>query len=301
MCDRKRGCWIVNNLHEDINLDDVKISVIVPAFNREKTIKRCIDSIVNQTIPPFEVIVVDDGSVDKTVEILENIACSYLRVIKQNHKGAQAARNLGIMNAKGNYIAFLDSDDEWCPQMVEKATAYLLRAGEDSVIYSNCYVCSNGKKKLWKLPDCGNNAYPFLLLHQGPTISMLAKKEVFLKIGLLDEDVVAYQEWDTAIRLAEKVKFTHIHEPLFVYHLHNGETISKDKDKDVKGYAYIVRKHQKKIIEIHRLKGLNTHYKNLMKKCWGYSNKWIFTFAIEIIYVNIMYMINGLRKKNRGK
>ena len=204
-------------MNDTNELADLKISVIVPTFNREKTIKRCLDSVVNQTMPPFEIIVVDDGSVDGTIKILDEYPCRYLRIIRQNHKGAQAARNLGIINAKGSYIAFLDSDDEWLPYMLEKAAEYISEEKEECVTYSNCYTFQKNKRRLWKLPEIGSDAYSFLLMHQGPMFqSMLVRKELLLKIGMLDENVVAYQEWDTAIRLAENVRFIHVREPLFI-------------------------------------------------------------------------------------
>lgn len=248
--------------------NDYKVSVIIPSYNRKDTIKRCIESILNQTKPVYEIIVVDDGSSDNTVEIIQCIKCDYLKLIKQNHRGAQAARNLGIVNANGNYIAFLDSDDEWLPNFLETQIAYLNKGNEDSILYSDCYVYDEIKKKkrIWKLPEAGKDRYKFFLIHQGPMFqSMIMKKEKLFAIGLLDEQVTAYQEWDTVIRLAKDNTFIHIKKTLFIYHLHKGETISKNKKKSIKGYNYIIRKYRKEIFNELGIEGIIFHRKNLFK------------------------------------
>lgn len=269
----------------------MNVSVVIPTYNREKTIKRCIDSVINQTVSPLEIIVVDDGSTDSTISIVEEIVSDInIIIIKQGHKGAQAARNLGILNAKGDYIAFLDSDDEWLPQMLEEETKQLSQYRNNCIVYSDCYIYSNNKKRLWRLPECGSNAYSSLLMHPGPMFqSMLGKKELFLKIGLLDENVAAYQEWDTAIQLAKEAKFVHIKKPLFNYYFfHEGETLSKDLDKGVKGYGYIIRKYRKEIVRIHGTKGLKVCYENLFHL--NYKNMRVILFIPEYILVNIVFI-----------
>lgn len=270
----------------------IQVSVVVPAYNREKTIKRCIDSIVTQTVPPMEILVVDDGSTDGTVHMLESMDCACLKIIKQNHKGAQAARNLGILNANGEYIAFLDSDDEWLPDMLEREIAYLVKEKGDCVIYGDCYTCRHGKKTLWNLPGRTGNLYDYLLIHPGPMFqSLLAKKELFLRIGLLDENVVAYQEWDTAIQLAREAKFIHMRRPLFNFYQHDGERISYNMDANIRGYSYIVKKYQKEIMERHGIKGINLHYSLLVRECVKYKNRQIGNMIFRWIAIYTKYLL----------
>ena len=88
--------------------DSIKISVVIPSFNREKTIEKCIRSVMNQSYPPYEILVVDDGSTDGTIQKIASLHIDMVRLLQQEHKGAQAARNYGIREAKGDYIAFLD-------------------------------------------------------------------------------------------------------------------------------------------------------------------------------------------------
>ena len=99
------------------------ISVIVPVYNSSKYLKECLDSILNQTLTDIEVICVDDGSTDESPLILEEYASrdSRLQILKQENKGAGAARNLGMTIAKGKYLSFLDSDDFFSPDMLKHA------------------------------------------------------------------------------------------------------------------------------------------------------------------------------------
>lgn len=248
-------------------LKDIKVSVIIPVYNREMTIQKCLNSVMSQTYKPYEIIVIDDGSTDKTIEIVENIKCSYLKIIKQNHRGAQAARNVGILNANGDYITFLDSDDEWLVTLLDEEISCLKKLKKDVIIYSDCYIYDEKKKKrkIWSLPGKTGNMYKFLLLHQGPMFqSVLVKKKNLIDMGLLDEKVVAYQEWETSIRLAKYHDFVHLNKPLFIYTMHAGETISKDKKRGFQGYKYIINKHKKEILQEIGLHGLLYHFKRLI-------------------------------------
>ena len=98
-----------------------KISIIIPSYNEEKNIFRCLDSVMNQTFSDFEVLCVDDGSNDKTFDIIKKYSEKDSRIIpmKNPNKGVSSARNFGIENAKGDYIGFVDSDDFIQPQMYE--------------------------------------------------------------------------------------------------------------------------------------------------------------------------------------
>lgn len=266
-----------------------RISVVIPTYNREKTIKRCLDSILCQSYMPVEIIVVDDGSDDNTISIIQKMDISILKIIQQNHRGAQAARNLGILNAIGDYIAFLDSDDEWLPNILERQIEILTK-NKDSVVYTDCYTVDDRtlKKKRWKLPCKSGNVYKSLLSHPAPMFQgMLVRKEWLLDMGLLDENVVAYQEWETSIRLAKYHEFVHISEPLFLYHFHSGATISKDVSKGLEGYIYIINKYRKDIKEQIGIAGLYIHIKFMLKLCL-YNHKINYIYKIAIWCIKTM-------------
>lgn len=223
------------------------ISIIIPAYNRAKLLPECIKSIIHQTYTDWECIIVDDFSTDNTRELVEkiNVADKRIRCITNTRKkGAQGARNSGILEAKGEWIAFNDSDDEWLSDKLEKQIKELEKINFDKnyLVHGNCNVFNHQTNltSYWKLPLREGNCYKQLLSAPAPVFpALLVSKEALIKIDLLDENVPSYQEWDTSIRLSKYCKFIHIQEPLFIYHQHAGETISKDLERDIKGVNYI--------------------------------------------------------------
>src|SRR5258708_6610191 len=99
-----------------------KVSIIIPTYNRAKLLAICLRSVLGQTHRDLEAIVIDDGSTDETASLLQSLAQSdpRLNLLSQNHKGAQAARNLGYQSSSGAFVSFLDDDDLWHPQKLEK-------------------------------------------------------------------------------------------------------------------------------------------------------------------------------------
>lgn len=120
-------------------MHSVKISVVIPTYNREKTIRYCLDSVLNQTYSPIEIIVVDDCSTDMTVPVIKSYSDIRIRcIVLDKNSGAQAARNRGIKEAKGEWIAFQDSDDEWSSQNKLEYEIKILNNNK------NCIICSTG-------------------------------------------------------------------------------------------------------------------------------------------------------------
>jgi glycosyltransferase involved in cell wall biosynthesis len=276
--------------------EKISISVVIPVYNREKTIYRCLKSVLEQTYAVEEIIVVDDGSVDNTKKIITNFSSDKICLLCQKHKGAQAARNKGIINAKGNYIAFLDSDDEWVLDKLEKQVD-ILKKNLDAVIYCNCFTVDKGIKRVWKLPGKSGWVYKELLLHPSPMFQgMIISKKALLDIGLLDENIPAYQEWDTSIRLAENHMLVHMDEPLFYYNFHEGDTISKNNIKDILGYEYVVNKHKKEIIRECGYLGLQEHYELLIKKSVEYKSFYLYKYIWKWYQINFMVKIKGDKK-----
>ena len=266
---------VTGSLFDSMNQNPL-ISVVIPAFNREKTITYCLNSVLAQTYENMEVIVVDDCSTDNAVEVVKGYIDLRVRcIVLEKNSGAQAARNRGIKEAKGDWIAFQDSDDEWLPDKLERQVKVLSGAGFDlyTVVHSNTikYEYKNGTKCLWKLPIVEGESekiYPVLLAGPGPVFpSLLASKSALERISYLDENVPSYQEWDTSIRLAKYCRFIHIREPLFIYYLHNEDTISKDTKRDFLGYKYIIEKHEEDIKTYCSEKIWKQHLSTLLWKC----------------------------------
>ena len=250
------------------------ISVVIPTYNRANTIKYCLDSVLAQTYGPLEVIIVDDCSTDDTVQVVKNYLDPRVRcIVLEKNSGAQAARNCGIQEAKGDWIAFQDSDDEWMADKLEKQVHALAKVDFNPwvVVHTNCITLevSTGCEQLLNIPAVeGSDGYRALLSHPGPMFQgMLVSRRALQEIGFLDEKVLAFQEWDTAIRLGKHCRFIYLGEPLFTYYLHQGETISKNKKKDIQGYLYILNKFQNEIKVLCGQKVWEEHLWGQLYKC----------------------------------
>jgi glycosyltransferase involved in cell wall biosynthesis len=173
----------------------------------------------------------------------------------EKNSGAQVARNRGIREAQGDWIAFQDSDDEWLPEKLEKQINALAGVDYDSwtVVHTNAiWLEATGRRLTVELPVVeGDDVYPLVLTKPAPMFpGLLISRSALEKINYLDEKVPSYQEWDTSIRLAKHCRFIYLREPLFVYHLHKGETISKNNARDIAGYQYVIDKFKDEIIRI---------------------------------------------------
>lgn len=233
------------------------ISVIIPTYNRAKTIEYCIKSILEQTLLPNEIIIVDDTSTDNTESIVESLNNNLIRFIKlDKNSGAQVARNIGITKAKSKWIAFLDSDDMWENNKLELQMGELKKVNFDvyTLVHGDCYCFDTplNKKWVWNMPMTEYKCYDKLLLRPSTLFpSLLVSKQALEEIGFLDENIQSFQEWDTSIRLAKICNFIHIKAPLFIYMLHDGETISKNNVKYIQGYLYILNKFKNDFYKYH--------------------------------------------------
>jgi glycosyltransferase involved in cell wall biosynthesis len=236
---------------------DPLISVVIPTYNSEKSISYCLNSVLSQTYNNLEVIIVDDCSTDNTVTLINRHPDPRVRcIVLEKNSGAQAARNKGIIEAKADWIAFQDSDDEWIPDKLEKQVAALANVHYDPwvIIYANVFLYDivRGRKRIWHLPVIkGDNQYATLLQSPAPLFQTLLVSKIALeKINFLDENVPSFQEWDTSIRLAKYCKFIHIEEPLMIYHVGDHYAISGNHVRHVEGWHYIINKFENDIKEL---------------------------------------------------
>ena len=245
-----------------------RVSVIIPVRNRETLIERAIRSVLAQTAPVLEVIVVDDGSTDNTPSMVASLAREEDRIHFLQHassRGAQAARNTGIRAAKGEWIAFLDSDDLWLPKSLETRVALAMKNGLH-VVHSECHVLWPESTELQRfgVPGMQGHIYKELLRKPGPMFQgLLVSNEALSRIGFLEETIVSYQEWDTAIRLAKYYDFGFVPEPMFLYDCRHADTISKDALRQAKGYEQVFRKHLWPIFRSLGPKALARHYQTV--------------------------------------
>lgn len=238
--------------------NSITISIIIPAYNRGKLLPVCIDSIIHQTFTRWECIIVDDFSTDNTREVVEKMSAADKRIryiSNTRKKGAQGARNSGIIEAKGEWVAFNDSDDEWLPHKLAQQYEVLKEKAFNPflVVHGNCIINdpqTNSVSKWNLLVVDGEKPYKILLQFPSPMFQgMITSKKALMAINYLDENVPSYQEWDTAIMLSAICDFVHITESLFIYHKHTGETISKDMERDITGVDYIRMKYRDDFIK----------------------------------------------------
>ena len=240
------------------------VSIIIPTYNRQRCLSRAIESILKQTVQDFEVIVVDDGSSDDTAAIVEEFTRRDFRIRSMCHRknrGAQAARNTGARSANGNWLSFFDSDDWMLPTSIE-ARLTVARKQSVKVVHSDAFVLRpNQDRALFGVPPLNGSIYEALLRAPGPMFqAMIVSADAYHEMGGLDENVIAYQEWDTAIRLAKRHAFGFVPEPTFVYDCTGYDTISKSLMKNARGYEYILNKNFSEILLRLGPKAVSQHY-----------------------------------------
>src|SRR5262249_5268695 len=149
---------------------DPLVSVVIPVYNRPRQIVEAVHSIRGQTAPDWELIVVDDGSTDETPGVLRQLEGQdpRIRAVRQDHRGAQSARNIGMRAAHGTWLAFLDSDDQWLPHSLELRLKMAQQEGV-SVVHSDCLVLTlESGIKPFGVPSISGWAYKSLLAAPGP-------------------------------------------------------------------------------------------------------------------------------------
>ena len=229
-------------------------SIVVPCFNVQDTLRETIESILKQDFNNYEIVAVDDGSFDKTSQILNNYKIkNKIKVITQSNKGLGAARNTGIKASDGIYICLLDADDLWVPNKLTKVHEIIKNKkysliSNDEIILGNKYLFylrNNPPRSLSNLLISGNTLSPS---------AITIKKELFDKVGLFKEGkkFLGVEDWDFWIRVidsGEKIK--HLPEPLGIYR-RDIQNMSKSKE------------FTNRIINIHRNNSRYFHSKGII-------------------------------------
>jgi len=190
---------------------------------------QAVQSALDQTFKDIEVIVVDDGSTDNTKEVLERFK-GKIHYIYQPNRGVSAARNKGLMAAKGEYIALLDADDVWLPEKLELQVELLERRPEISVVYAWSYYIDEDNRILPQMsrPQVeGNPLKDLLVTCIFPPLTFVIRRECFEKVGLFDEDLHTGEDWNLFVRMCiHGYKFAYIPEPLAMYRVRNSGALA---------------------------------------------------------------------------
>jgi glycosyltransferase involved in cell wall biosynthesis len=202
------------------------ITVVIPLYNKEFSVQRAIRSVLAQTYPDFELIIIDDGSTDRSFEIASEIADSRIRIIYQENRGVSSARNRGVAEASADLVAFLDADDEWHPEFLE-SIIMLITQFPDADVFGSSYYIQNNKGELtlppsstlfkedWKglIPnylEIINTGYLF------NSSSVAVKKQALERIDGFPVGVKYGEDVDTWIRLSLRSEIAHINKPMSI-------------------------------------------------------------------------------------
>lgn len=212
-------------------------SVVIPLYNKEKNIGSTIDSVLNQTFSDFELIVVDDGSTDRSAEIVASYDDPRIRLIKKKNGGVSSARNRGVENSVGHFLYFLDADDIMVAECLEKFKELVEMFPGYNVYVSNFYLCSNEQHK------------PFLITKSTPhlicnTYRLILSGDLFLRVGnniirreyalghMFNEEIDIYEDLDYFLRIVEDQVIPFSPECLYLYCLDNASLSVSNKRND---------------------------------------------------------------------
>jgi teichuronic acid biosynthesis glycosyltransferase TuaG len=195
-----------------------KVSVIIPTYNREHLVTRAIESVLNQTMESLEVLVCDDCSKDNTIDVVSKIYDPRVKLLSStSNQGVAAVRNLGIKNSSGEWIAFLDDDDEWLSTKLEKQLAFIKKEKCKACCCSGyIFIPGKGKTGVFDSWDKARIKFCDLLRY-----NMIYNSTVLLNKSLLNEcdkiPNVVCEDYATWLRIATQTDFAYLREPLILY------------------------------------------------------------------------------------
>lgn len=251
-------------------LKAVRVSIVIPVYNRDYIISRAVQSVLQQSFKDFEVIIVDDGSTDKLEEVLKTYSDPRLIVIKHpRNKGAAAARNTAIKAAQGSLIAFLDSDDEWASEKLEKQVKHFdnLRHNNKNIMASFTWFFlhrQNGLAEMRQFRKIRNWKKYFLEgCFISPGSTLLVDKKAYEEVGLYDESLKRFEDWDWLIRFSKKFGLVAYEKPLSS--IHQGSIPSY---QDVfSSFKEIFHKNKKELTFFEKIKLFSSGHIELYHSC----------------------------------
>ena len=201
------------------------VSVVIPNYNYEKFITETIESVLAQTYKNIEIIVVDDGSKDKSLEVLAEFG-DKIQVVQQKNAGVSAARNHGVSLSKGAFIAFLDADDVWLPEKLERQIEKFNQDSEVGLVHCSMTLINLKNEPIGEniSGQEGWVSEEFLIFERGVVIgagsTALVKREIFDAVGGFDLRLSTAADWDFCYQVSRRYKIGFVSEPLVLYRMH---------------------------------------------------------------------------------
>ena len=236
------------------------VAVVIPVYNRAEGVRNAVDSVLAQTRAPQEVIVVDDGSTDDTFQVLSSYG-QKIKALRQRNQGVSAARNRGVAAAQSEWIAFLDADDIWHKDKLEKQIAFIRENPTVQIVQTDEVWIRRGRRvnPMKKHQKHDGNIFEHCLPLCCVTVcSVIMKKELFEKVGGFDEELPACEDYDLWLRIAKDTPIYLMREKLLTHYVgHAGQLSNKYWGMDrFRVYAL------EKLIR----KGLSTEQKRSVKR-----------------------------------
>ncbi len=219
------------------------ISIVLPVYNGAQTIATTVDSVLHQDFVDFELLVINDGSTDSTLDILASFNDSRIKIHDFKNRGLAASRNRGIHLAEGEYVAFIDADDLWTADKLAKQLAALKEDIENGMVYSLTDCIDENDQYLGHgshIIDSGhiyNHLLIWNFLDNGS--NPLIRKHVLEEVGPFDETLAAAEDWDIWLRIAYKYKVACVPEPQILYRIHSNAMSSNIKQQEAASFRVL--------------------------------------------------------------
>ena len=273
------------------------VSVIIPAYNAAKTIAETVDSVLQQEFDDFELIIVNDGSTDHTLEILQQCTDPRIRIFTFENAGPQRSRNRGLEKANGTFVSFLDADDLWTADKLKLQIETLQNNPAASVIYSWCDVIDEQGEFLRRgghFIRRGDVFTDLFLINFGENGSnFLAYLDAIKSVGGFDEKIVAAQDRDMLLSLASQYQFDVVPKVQVFYRKSTtAKSWSSSIERTRAGIEQVINKHSADQPEMaaYKKQGLSNSYKHMLFECLNnHSSRQKGLYALNLLW---MIMIN---------
>jgi glycosyltransferase involved in cell wall biosynthesis len=245
-----------------------KVSIIIPAYNAMKYLPETVASVFQQTFEDYEVIIVNDGSKDNIESWLAQLKHPKVRLITQENQGLSGARNTGILDAKGEYVALLDADDLWAPTKLDKQVNLLDESTKVGLVYTWMALIDEKGQPTGRIFSAENEGKVWEKLLEFNVVGCgsvpLIRRSCFDKVGLFDRNLRSYvEDWDLWLRMAPHYDFKVVKEAL-VYYRQLPSSASRNWEAMAVSYQIVLDKNFKDIpIELQHLKARSNGFINL--------------------------------------